>query len=165
MSHTSRVVKPTFKFPDELDPIIVGVFRSVLNYIESTAHSLEEADFIRGRRIHAYKGRELQAVDVTVPIGGAAGQWGVGSTFTASGNDQRGQIDVVNAAAAGANPTVTITFRDGAWPTTPFALVVRNDALAAAPVTWVTTTTTLVITLNAAAAGVGTYKFAYFLLG
>lgn len=80
---------------------------------------------------------------------------GWGNTATAAvavgSNDSRFQIGVTAAGTGqGANPTITLTFKDGAWPAAPFALVCRVSGgnQLAVPVHVTTTTTTLVVTFQ-----------------
>jgi hypothetical protein len=48
-------------------------------------------------------------------------------TVAAGSTDQRGQIVITSSGTGqGANPTCTLTFRDGQWARTPFAVVCRG---------------------------------------
>jgi hypothetical protein len=94
--------------------------------------------------------------------------WGdAASVGTITGTGQRGRFTVTSSGSSqGANPTVTITFPDGAWPSAPHAVVGRagGDQLTVAD-TWSTTTTTLVITFNGTPVAAQTYVYEFILMG
>ncbi len=108
-------------------------------------------------------GAALVAGDFVLSAG-----WGttatIGGLVTGAGShDARGSFLVTSSGTGqGANPTVTFTFKDGAWGTAPFAIVVRSggDQLSVVS-TWTTTTTTLVLTFNGTPVAAETYTFSY----
>lgn len=123
-----------------------------------------EADIVVARRLAPYAGKELVAADFAL-----SAAWGAGATVAVAlgSTDARGRITITAAGVPAAGPTITLTFRDGAWRQAPFGLVLANGgtgALLAA--TWVTTTQTLVITLPGATPVAGlTYTYEFILLG
>lgn len=89
--------------------------------------------------------------------------WGSGSSVSAAGGtDARGFVEITAAGTPAADPTVTLTFVDGAWSAAPFAMLQRNDASAPNPtgafLTYTTTTTTLVITFRGTPVAGNTYR-------
>lgn len=117
----------------------------------------------------AFKGGTAEA---TTDWAASAG-WGASATVSAvSGNDSRGTVTVTTNAAdtPTANPTVTLTFKDGTWTTAPFAvscMVSSSTGPINVPVTITTTATTLVIQYNGTptATSALTYIFAYQVIG
>jgi hypothetical protein len=77
--------------------------------------------------------------------------------------DQNGGILVTVGTVPGANPTVTLTFADGAFPNAPNAQVVRNGGtgVAITSFTWTTSATTLVITFVGTPIAGETYVLTY----
>ena len=93
------------------------------------------------------------------------GNWGASPTLdvVAGSNDQRGGIIVTPDTGAAGTPGWTLTFRDGAWDSAPFALVVRAGA--SPPPSNTTTITTLTI-IQSGAFVVGTpIVYDYFVIG
>lgn len=86
----------------------------------------------------------------------------------AGSTDQRGSITVTcGGTGQGANPTITLTFKDGTWTDAPFAVACRvtgNDQQTI-PITVATTATTLVMTFRGTASGSEVYKIAYMVMG
>ena len=79
-------------------------------------------DFI-GRRHYGSVGTALGTGDWALSAG-----WGDATTKNVSGNDTRGWFSVeAGGAGIAANPTVTVTFKDGVYSSAPFAVVVRGD--------------------------------------
>lgn len=70
---------------------------------------------IRVGRLVADQGTSLASADVSISAG-----WGATATKSITGTDMNGLI-TIGAAGAGqvANPTVTVTYKDGSWPTSP----------------------------------------------
>lgn len=115
------------------------------------------------RRLHSYLGTEIAAADVAISSG-----WGNTPTPTATvtGNDQRGTISFTSGSVGlTANPTVVLTYKDGAWPIVPFAYVLRNDTASPVEITWSTTATALTITLAGTPVASTVYTFDYAILG
>lgn len=105
-----------------------------------------------------------------------AGDWalsaGFGATATiaitlADSNDRRGKVTITSAGAGqAANPTATLTFKDGAWEQAPVAIAVRGGgSQRTVPVDVTTTTTTMVITFLGTPVAAETYVINYHLIG
>ncbi len=78
----------------------------------------------------------------------------------------RGEVTVTAGTSPAANPTITITFKGGAFPTAPFALVKRKDTNSpAAEPKWTTSTTQLVITFPDTPVAGTAYTFAWHVIG
>lgn len=92
-------------------------------------------------------GTALVAGDFALSAG-----WGTtASVGTITGNDQWFQATITSAGTGqGANPTATLTFKDGTWTNAPIAICQRADRTnqAGAHFTWTTTATTLVLTFG-----------------
>lgn len=82
-------------------------------------------------------------------------------------NDSRGRITITSAGTGqGANPTCTLTFKDGAWPAAPIAVVCRGGGSQnTIPVDVTTTTTTMVITFRGTPVAAETYVINYTVEG
>lgn len=77
--------------------------------------------------------------------------WGTTATVSAvSAKDTGGRVTIASAGTGqGANPTVTLTWKDGTWTTAPAVVVARGEHVAPATATWESTTpgaTTVVFT-------------------
>jgi hypothetical protein len=99
----------------------------------------------------------------------ASAGWGSTAAVSVStgSQDQRGRVTVTaGGTGIAANPTVTLTFVDGSWNNSPFAVVARNDANSpSAALTWTTTATTLAITFNGTPVSGTAYTIEYFVIG
>lgn len=97
--------------------------------------------------------KRIGSVGSLVVAGDFALSAGFGSTasvsVTAGSTDMAGKATVTSAGTGqGANPTCTLTFKDGAFPQAPFAVACRTGgSQLTVPVTVTTTTTTMVITI------------------
>lgn len=106
-------------------------------------------------------GPALTTADVTL-----SAEWGTGPTVSVSGTDLRGAVTVTAGTAPKANPTITITFKGGAFPAAPFAVVKRKDSTAPyEEPTWTTSTTQLVIAFPATPVAGSTYTFSWVVIG
>lgn len=119
------------------------------------------------RRLAASLGPTLVSGDfaLSAGFGTTATVSGIGGAGTAT--DARGRF-TVNSAGTGqaANPTITITFKDLAWTSTPFAIVSRNGGNQATVLpTWSASTTTLTITFPGTPVAGESYTFEYILIG
>lgn len=128
-----------------------------------TGATLSSGGQIRVGRLLADQGTALAAADVAVSAG-----WGATATKSIAGTDMNGVV-TVGAAGAGqaANPTVTVTFKDGAWPQAPRVFVQNLTGGAArhhAPVTSVSTTTFTFTPEFTPVAGT-TYTYSYIVQG
>jgi hypothetical protein len=117
-----------------------------------------------GRR-HFAKGTALVAGDFAL-----SGGWGTtASVGTISGDDSHATFTVTSSGTGqAANPTITLTFKDGTWTTAPFAqtkIIAGNAADITVAVTHTTTATTLVITFNGTPTAARTYTFTTMVLG
>jgi hypothetical protein len=117
------------------------------------------------------EGRERRSGGTSVAAGDFALSAGFGSTASVTvgtgSNDSRGTITIA-AAGTGmlANPTCTLTFKDGTWTTAPFAVVSRGGGQQlTAPVISTTTATTLVITFIGTPVAAESYVITYVVLG
>jgi hypothetical protein len=127
-------------------------------YGQSFVGSGATASFIGGR-LRLTTGTALVAGDFAL----SSGFGSTASVGTISGNDTHARFTVTSAGTGqGANPTVTLTFSDGAMASAPFAIVSRNggDQADVLP-TWTTTTTTLVITFPGTPVAAETYTFEF----
>jgi hypothetical protein len=118
------------------------------------------------RRYHAGWGASggLAAGNITL-----SGGWGTtaSKTVLSGANDQRGRFTVTSSGTGqSANPTITITFADGAWYQAPLAAIVRNGgSQLTVPFDWTSTTTTLVITWRGTPVAAETYTFEFIVMG
>lgn len=96
----------------------------------------------------------------------ASANWGTGPTVTPTALDTGGQVTVLAQATTGVNPTLTLTFKDGAWTTAPAVTSTRSDGLATAG-RWaqVVTTTTIVWTFIGTPVAGETYGLSFTVLG
>jgi hypothetical protein len=96
------------------------------------------------KRIKASSGTALVAGDFAL-----SGGWGSTAAVSAiTGTDQAFQFTVTpSGAGIGANPTITLTFKDGTWTSSPIAVVQRAGGSDATPssIGLVATATTLTI--------------------
>jgi hypothetical protein len=121
-----------------------------------------------GGRLDGSNGSEVAAADFALGVG-----WGDGAvvkTVSDGSTDQRGTIEITSVGAnqAQATATVTLTFKDGAYASTPHAIVqlVDNDnAVTTAQPTKVTITdTTLEWTAAVLPVATKKYKFTYIVV-
>jgi hypothetical protein len=102
-------------------------------------------------------------------IGLGAGFGSTRSVSNATGFDQALSF-TVNATGTGqsANPTITVTFKDGTWTTAPQVLVIRNDLVTpfnTPPHTISVTATAITITFNGTPTAGNSYNYIVFVLG
>lgn len=120
-----------------------------------------------GGRLDGSNGAAVAAADFALGVG-----WGDGTlvkTVSAGSTDQRGTIEVTSVGSnqAQATATVALTFKDGAYASTPFALVQlvsTDDATAVAivnPTDIVVTTTSLTWKASVIPVDTKKYKFTY----
>lgn len=80
-------------------------------------------------RARAAGATEHSAVDYAL-----SDRWGTQASVVnvaPNSTDAHGRVSIMaDGLDITANPTVTLTFRDGAWPTPPFIASTRGDALA-----------------------------------
>lgn len=114
-------------------------------------------------RIKANSGTSLVAGDFSLSAG-----WGSTASISAvSGTDARFRITVTSAGSGqGANPTITLTFKDGSWTNAPFAAFTRNGgSQLSITQDWTTTATTLVVTWRGTPVAAETYTFEAVVMG
>lgn len=117
-----------------------------------------------GRRLQMNSGTNLVAGDIVLSAG-----WGATrsiSNIVSGSKDTRGEFTVTSAGAGqAANPTITLTFKDGAFGGNAMAIVKRNGGTGAnTEPTWVTLSTTLTMTFPATPVAGLTYTFAYHVI-
>jgi hypothetical protein len=87
--------------------------------------------------------------------------WGNTASIAVNGQDGNGvAIVTANGAGIGANPKLTLTFHDGAWPTAPLTTVTRCDGNAPTTAYWYNnsnSTTTMQITFLGTPVGGSSY--------
>lgn len=132
---------------------------------ERVQNEIDLQDLVVARRLVPYRGAELKAADFALSAG-----WGATATVSAiavGSGDARARVTVLaNGAGVAANPTITLTFRDGKWRQAPFGIVSMNGGTGAQAVpTWAFTTGTLVITYPLAPVAGLTYVFEFVVLG
>jgi len=102
--------------------------------------------------------------------------WGTSPVLTVvGGNDQCASITIQAKATVGANPTVTLTFKNGTWTNAPIVVCGRTELSAAtgAPAAavsneWVPTTvsaTQVVFTFNGTPVANSTYGLSFICMG
>ena len=108
-------------------------------------------------------GTALVAGDISLSAG-----WGTTATVTAvSGNDQRCTFTVNSLGTGqGSNPSINLTYTDGAWSVAPFVIVQRTGgATTAAEINVSTTTTVLTITWIGTPVASSSYTFTVIAIG
>ncbi len=151
--------------PQSLDEVLAwaqAVNNAVQSLQEPGTIELGVLDSVTAKRVQGFAATAIAAGDVALHA-----NWGTTPGTVVAGTDQRGQLSITTGTTPGANPTVILTFADGVWTTAPFALVVRTDGLSdlfTVPITWVTSTAALTITLTGTPVA-GVYKFAYIIWG
>jgi hypothetical protein len=96
--------------------------------------------------------------------------WGTApSVSAATGFDQGFSWSVTAGTAPGANPVITVTFKDGTWTNAPQYSCTRNDTATPTPSTffptWTTTATALTINMQGTPTGGKIYKFVCMAMG
>ena len=124
------------------------------------------------RRFDAHQGTTLVTTDYVLSAG-----WGTTPTFAAvRGTDNGATFTIVAKATVGANPTVTLTFKNGAWVNgAPIVVCGRTDVTAAtgAPAAAVAnefvpttvSTTQIIFTFNGTPVANSTYGCSFICMG
>lgn len=99
------------------------------------------AGILKGRRIHGNLGTALVAGDFSLSAG-----WGSTASLALNdaGNefDSRGMVGITaNGAGVAANPSVTLTFKDGAFPDKPRIVAMRTNSTAPSTGFWISNPT------------------------
>jgi hypothetical protein len=146
-----------------VQPINIGAAGTVLTGANSGPPSFVAPSAVNLTGRLKASGSSLAAPNFALSAG-----WGSTATLSAiSGTDQAWQVTITaNGSGLAANPTLTLTFKDGAWPAVPQAIVRRNggDQLSV-PYTWTVTATQLTITLAGTPQAGETFTFSAMLLG
>ena len=114
---------------------VTGTLTASTGLVATTGNVQATAGDVIGRRLIATKGTGVIAGDFA--LGAAWGSTATVSTVLSGSRDTRGAIRITaNGAGIAANPTVTLTFKDGTFPggESPFAVAVcgtGNTVLAA----------------------------------
>jgi len=116
------------------------------------------------KRIRFTQATKYSGADAAIVLSGG---WGAsGAVSNAAGTDDAFQFTATTGGAGvGANPTITITYKDGTFTNAPVVLVNRNDTntpFNAPPHTYTVTATTLVITFNGTPSGAYNYVVQLF---
>ena len=138
--------------PDEFSSVVPG----------SSPSTTARARAVTVDRLRAMGGTALVAGDFAL-----SSKWGsAASVASISGTDSRCTFTVASAGTGQATgATVALTFKDGAWATAPFAMVVRNGGHQAVQPAWTTTATRLVITFPDVPVAGQTYTFSTLVMG
>ena len=124
------------------------------------------------KRLDAHQGTALATADYVLSAG-----WGTSPTFTAvRGTDAGAAFTITAKATVGANPTVTLTFKNGAWANgAPIVICGRTEIVAAtgAPAAAVSnefvvtsvSTTQAVFTFNGTPVANSTYGCSFICMG
>jgi len=96
--------------------------------------------------------------------------WGTSpSVSAAAGFDQGFSWSVTAGTTPGANPVITVTFKNGTWTAAPQYLCTRNDLVTPTPATffptWTATATALTIRMQGTPTGGNVYKFICMAMG
>jgi len=121
----------------------------------------------RLRRIKANIGTAYSGADAAIVL--SAG-WGTTATKSAATGTDQAFAFIVNSSGTGqlANPTITITWKDGTWTNNPIVVVLRNDIISpfnTPPHTWAATATTLTITMNGTPVAGNSYTYYVHVIG
>lgn len=114
---------------------------------------------------HSASQKELVAADIGLSAG-----WGTApvKALAAGSNARFGELTITCDATAGANPTVTITFPDGAANAAPFVIgqhVGGDDQLSVAFRPTSRSTTAVVFTFDGTPVATKLYKLAWHAMG
>jgi hypothetical protein len=84
-----------------------------------TNHTLTINASIKYKRVSGSNGTPLTTGDFALSAG-----WGTGASVAGvNGTDSAFGVSVTAGATPGANPTITLTWKDGAWPAAPIGVV------------------------------------------
>lgn len=112
------------------------------------------------QRVSPNLGTAYSGADAAIAL--SAGWGASGAVSAAVGFDQAFSFTVTASGTTTANPTITITFKDGTWTNIPQFIVLRNDTnspFSTPPHTIAVTATTLTITFNGTPASGTSYHF------
>jgi hypothetical protein len=121
---------------------------------------------LMANRFRLANGTAYSGADAAIVL--SAG-WGGTATVSAARGFDGAFSFTVNSSGAGqaANPTITVTFKDGTWTNAPQFLCAKNDIIAPSPtiLTWTITATGLVITFNGTPVAANSYNFVVIGMG
>lgn len=119
------------------------------------------------QRLRANQGTAFSGADAAIVL--SAGFGSTGAVSVATGYDQAFSFTVTpGGSGIVANPTITITFKDGTWTNPPQFHVLRNDTntpFGTPSHTVAVTATALVITFNGTPTSATAYKFICMAMG
>lgn len=140
-----------------------GVASSGQLRAEGTVSGSSGPGVVKTKRIYT-TGTALVAGDFAL-----GGGWGVGSSVSAvAGDDTCGEMTVTAAGTPAADPTVTLTFKDGTFTGTPIAIVAQKGSSVGgdyAQVTWGEAATTIAWTWRGTPTAGRTYSFTWKIFG
>jgi len=131
---------------------------TALSFSDSSADATFSFDVAFDRTAFS-EGTAIVAGDFALSAG-----WGdTASVASAGGTDAQGFVEVqANGSGIAADPTITLTFTDGAWGSAPVAILQRNDTSSPLPtaayLTYTSTTTDLVIAFRGTPVSGNTYR-------
>lgn len=116
------------------------------------------------QRVTLNQGTAYSGADAAIVLGAG---WGTGAAVSAAvGTDQNLQFTVTAGTTPSANPTLVITFKDGAWTNAPLAIAVQNGGTGNFAVVQASTnTTTNTLTWRGTPVNASTYVITVFLWG
>lgn len=115
------------------------------------------------KRLSSSQGTALVAGDFALSAG-----WGSGAAVSAvTGTDQGFDLTVTAGTSPTANPTVTLTFKDGTWTNTPILLIQQRGGTGAQPtaINYTPSATAPVITWMGTPVNTNTYIFSVLVIG
>lgn len=134
------------------------ITRSAQNNTINLGTSTRQWKEAHARRLHS-TGTSLTNTDWSASAG-----WGTGAAITSTtGDDAHGTVTVTSGTSTAADPTLTLTFKDGTWTNAPFAMskITAPTTDLMNPTVETTTATTLVIQFigTPQASTIYTFKF------
>ena len=141
------------------------IFETDTNLYRSAANILTTDDGFECKRLHANKGTLLVLGDVALTTG-----WGnTAAVSTADGFDSGARVVILDGGTGqAANPTVTVTFTDGAWTAAPVVVVSQSSGVDTPDGRWAVdsvTTTTAVFMFHDTPQASRTYSFNFIAIG
>lgn len=129
--------------------------------------SLQVSQPILGTRLRTNQGTAYSAADGAIVLSSG---WGTTRTVSAGTGFDQALSFTANSSGTGqaANPTITITFKDGTWTTAPIVTVLRNDLITpfnTPPHTISVTATVLTITFNGTPTAGNSYSYIVHCIG
>lgn len=93
--------------------------------------------------------------------------WGTGATQAVSSNSRttRGRTQITAGSSPGANPTLILTYPDGAYPTAPYGHCVLNGGSGGTARIFVSFTASAMTVTYGGTPSAGTYSFEWIIFG